>query len=67
MRLHEHEHDLDDDEWTPGPGECTACGIELGTGRGMCRPAIGTTRCLECATLYDPPTAPDASDDDLTP
>jgi len=52
-------------DWTPAPGACTACGIGLGEGRGACRPARGTTLCLDCATLYDPPTDPDP--DDLTP
>lgn len=44
------------DEWTPASDECSACGITLGEGRGQCRPAQGTTLCLDCATLYDPPT-----------
>jgi len=58
--------ELDDeiDEWTPAPGECSACGVELGEGRGQCRPAKGTTLCLDCAVLYDPPTIPD---DDPSP
>jgi len=54
------------DAWMPGPGECSACGIELGEGRGQCRPARGTTLCLDCAALYDPPTLPEG-DDDPTP
>lgn len=56
------------DEWTPGPGECSACGIMLGEGRGQCRPATGTTLCLDCATtLYDPTDPTDPIEYDETP
>jgi len=55
------------DDFTPEPGHCTACGIPLGDGPGRCRPAIGTTLCLDCAWLYDPPTDPTDPDDDVTP
>lgn len=55
---------MEKDEWTPASDECSACGIALGDARGECRPAKGTTLCLDCATLYDPPIAPD---DDITP
>lgn len=31
------------------PIDCVRCGIEFGDGSGMCRRAVGTDICLECA------------------
>ena len=46
----------EEEEWAPASDECSACGIGLGAGRGRVARAVGSSMCLECATLYDPPT-----------